>query len=503
MALTEIPIELSSTPGIVDNSNATAITIDSSENVGIGTSTPSANLEITQSGNNVGLLVAGGAYNYTAKFESSDAEANIIIEDSNSTNDGNMIGVATNDMYFITNTSERMRIDSNGNVNIYGTDNRPLAITSFATASAGAGWDLDATSGNGIVTVSTGGSERMRIDSSGHLLLGTSGSFGALGTLVVQQTADSKGIALIDSAEQNTLFIENQGDEIKFRGNSANPMTFSHSTGEKMRLDSSGNLLVSKTASDGGVAGHELRAGSFAIHTRDNGPALYARRIGSGTNDDGSIQVFENADGQVGSIGTRASGLVVGSGDTGLFYDGGGDRIFPESPSGGAARDAAIDLGTSAARFKDLYLSGRAYINDGIKIDSGSGIYFGQDGTAANKLDDYEEGTWTASVGAGAISGTNLRFQGSYTKVGRQVFISLFIDSTSGATDIQISSYASIAGIPFTIAKAGTSTVITEDIDVYARQGFAALSGTTLAISAAGSSSGTSSLSIGIVGTTA
>jgi hypothetical protein len=35
MANTTIPVELSSTPGIVDNSNATAITIDSSENVGI------------------------------------------------------------------------------------------------------------------------------------------------------------------------------------------------------------------------------------------------------------------------------------------------------------------------------------------------------------------------------------------------------------------------------------------------------------------------------------
>ncbi len=90
--------------------------IDTTGNVGIGTTSPSANLEITQSGNNVGLLVAGGGYNYTAKFESVDAEANIIIEDSNSTNDGNMIGVATNDMYFITDTAERMRIDSSGNV---------------------------------------------------------------------------------------------------------------------------------------------------------------------------------------------------------------------------------------------------------------------------------------------------------------------------------------------------------------------------------------------------
>jgi len=36
MALTQVPIELSSTPGIVDNSNDTAITIDSSENVLVG-----------------------------------------------------------------------------------------------------------------------------------------------------------------------------------------------------------------------------------------------------------------------------------------------------------------------------------------------------------------------------------------------------------------------------------------------------------------------------------
>jgi len=36
MSVTQVPIELSSTPGIVDNSNATAITIDSSENVLVG-----------------------------------------------------------------------------------------------------------------------------------------------------------------------------------------------------------------------------------------------------------------------------------------------------------------------------------------------------------------------------------------------------------------------------------------------------------------------------------
>jgi len=46
MANTKIPVELSSTPGIVDNSNATAITIDSSENVGIGTASPQKALNV-------------------------------------------------------------------------------------------------------------------------------------------------------------------------------------------------------------------------------------------------------------------------------------------------------------------------------------------------------------------------------------------------------------------------------------------------------------------------
>ena len=78
--------------------------------------TTSTGIAVTQSGTDVGLLVTGGSYNFQAKFESTDAEANIIIEDSNSTNNANMIGVATNDMYFVTNTSERMRINGSGEI---------------------------------------------------------------------------------------------------------------------------------------------------------------------------------------------------------------------------------------------------------------------------------------------------------------------------------------------------------------------------------------------------
>jgi hypothetical protein len=59
MAKTTIPVELSSTPGITDNSNATAITIDSSENVGIGKTPSAANLDIASTGNGLQLSRSG------------------------------------------------------------------------------------------------------------------------------------------------------------------------------------------------------------------------------------------------------------------------------------------------------------------------------------------------------------------------------------------------------------------------------------------------------------
>ena len=88
--------------------------VDASNNfVGIGTASPSGGkLHISHS-NELGIYTLGG-YNYQAKFESSDAEAAIVIEDNGSTNDGNRIGVISDDMAFTTANSERFRVDSSG-----------------------------------------------------------------------------------------------------------------------------------------------------------------------------------------------------------------------------------------------------------------------------------------------------------------------------------------------------------------------------------------------------
>jgi hypothetical protein len=78
-------------------------------------------------------------------------------------------------------------------------------------------------------------------------------------------------------------------------------------------------------------------------------------------------------------------------------------------------KDNAIDLGYSASRFKDLYLSG--------------GVYLGGTG-AANLLDDYEEGTWTPTLTGQSTTGspTYTVREGWYVKIGNMVTVSCAID---------------------------------------------------------------------------
>jgi hypothetical protein len=89
---------------------------------------------------------------------------------------------------------------------------------------------------------------------------------------------------------------------------------------------------------------------------------------------------------------------------------------------------------------------------------SGTGITFPATQSAssnANTLDDYEEGTWTPTVGGSTVQGTvsyTIR-SGYYTKVGRLVTVSFAIQTSStltGATGVVL-----LSGLPFTVAATG------------------------------------------------
>jgi prefoldin subunit 5 len=104
--------------------NAERMRIDSSGNVGIGTSSPLGNFHVN-----------GGGSNMVALFESTDSKAFISVRDDSTTlYYGNQIGCFGDDMYFATANTERMRIDSSGNL-LVGTTSNTLYSTSTETGS--------------------------------------------------------------------------------------------------------------------------------------------------------------------------------------------------------------------------------------------------------------------------------------------------------------------------------------------------------------------------------
>jgi len=79
-----------------------------------------------------------------------------------------------------------------------------------------------------------------------------------------------------------------------------------------------------------------------------------------------------------------------------------------------------------------------------VRFPSTGGITFNGDTAAANALDDYEEGTWTPAINAGAVSYTAQR--GRYTKIGNKVLIEGLVHINTITTT---SSYSIILGLPF------------------------------------------------------
>tara|TARA_R110002110_G_scaffold24704_3_gene92146 strand:+ start:147 stop:1340 length:1194 start_codon:yes stop_codon:yes gene_type:complete len=81
-----------------------------------------------------------------------------------------------------------------------------------------------------------------------------------------------------------------------------------------------------------------------------------------------------------------------------------------------------------------------------VRMD-GDGIKFNGDTAAANGLNDYEEGTWTAGVNQGTVN----NIASSYIKVGDKVTVWSNIDTFSNRTSTET---VEVSGLPFAIASA-------------------------------------------------
>ena len=440
------------------------LTILPSGNVGIGTTSPACHLEVSGSGN--------GSVSDHLRITSTDTQAKLAFV---TTTGNGAIYQNGYDLVFATNTAntERMRIDSSGNVGIgTASPSKKLHVQNGSSGFTGSynsrtAAIIEGSASNGtalsIMSPSTGvsviyfgdesqeysgqvsydhsvnsmrfvvsGSEKARFDYLGNFGIGT----------------DSPSALIHGSGSNAELRLQHAGNSYYQRifTDSSNNLKFGTGANgtERMRLDASGNLLVGKTANSIDTVGGLIRANGQIGGCVDGDYAGVFNRKTS----DGNIVLFRKDTSTVGTIGTQepqdnAPELYIANGtgtnSTGLAF---WDYIYPTrriSPCNGAGTyvDNAIDLGYSGARFKDLYLSG--------------GVQLGGTG-AANKLDDYEEGTWTPTLYA-ATTGTNRVtsiISATYTKIGRLVRCKAYLAVVDGTALNGDSGAIQLGGLPFT-----------------------------------------------------
>ena len=394
------------------------IIANSGGNVGIGNSSPSS---FSGDGDNLVVGTTSGN-NGISIISATDGSGNLYFGDTATTGGGSRRGQLVYDhgsdsMRFATAVTERMRIDSSGNVNIYGTDNRPLAITSFNTASAGAGWDLDATSVSGVVTVSTSGSERMRIDAAGNVGINTGGNTPAA---TLHTVANSGTTAL--------LTVGASGNNIA--------SFFTSGSSQVMTLDASGNLMVGKDVNNTFNEGFVAKAAGGANITSAGGTTLELNRRTS----DGTVLNFRKDNSTFGSVGViNGDNLRIG----GSVADHAGlqfalHEIVPMEAN--VDSDGTIDLGSLNSNFKDLHLSGRAYFsNDGDQYISGNAAanYLSLYAANQERLRIDSSGNIDAKTGGFQINGTTvIDSSRNLTNIGTGTFNGT-ITTTGGNLDLR------------------------------------------------------------------
>ena len=281
--------------------------IDSSGNVGIGTSSPSALLDVQGSNSYTRIKATGGDY-ALLDIDSPASKQPILRFLANGVEQARILSPANegaSQLAFTTgsSTTERMRIDSSGNVGI-GTSSPSYkldvysasgdAVVAARSASVGAGLyravgsnstyaaynavvSTDATSqqhwyigGNGAANTlafqTNGSNERMRIDSSGNVGIGTSSPGSKLdvaGTITIKESGKAYNLLVSSSSTAYSGYLatyNSSGTRIGYLGywdgtnltgawtDGTAPLLFGTNGSERMRINSSGQVLINATS---------------------------------------------------------------------------------------------------------------------------------------------------------------------------------------------------------------------------------------------------------------
>ena len=325
--------------------------------VGVGTGSPNRDLHISGGASDI-------AFGITNSASGTSASDGFSITVENPTPDVAIRQRENANMKFLTNNTERMRIDSSGRVgigtstdtgklNIYRSGGETQVKIRSDSNQSGNIYFTDATSGysgsfsynhtdNSMRFATNGTGEKMRIDSSGRVGIGTSSP---LNQLVISEGTGQHGI---EFAAGTTSYIQAYDRATSDYGDlkiDAQTIAFGTDNGaERMRISSAGLLMVSTSAdfASGTVDG--------IIAQGTNKPAAAFSNTASG-----QIVKFYEGGSLVGSIGTEGGRLQIGKGASGLYFYDSGPSVLPWNIGSNAGADNSIDLGSSGARWDDIY----------------------------------------------------------------------------------------------------------------------------------------------------
>tara|TARA_R100000655_G_scaffold12108_1_gene28243 strand:- start:815 stop:2593 length:1779 start_codon:yes stop_codon:yes gene_type:complete len=229
--------------------------------------------------------------------------------------------------------------------------------------------------------------------------------------------------------ETPAVIVNEDGDDIDFRVETDGQQhaIFANAGDDRVTFFNS-TTINAASGTDDGVSHYS--DGRTDI-SRASAQALNLRRR---TDDGVLLNFYKEASGtvsSVGSISTWSGELAIGRLNCALLFDDDVNRIKPASVQSSGARDDALDLGDPSHRFNDVWLGG--------------GIHLGGTGDA-NKLNDYEQGTYNPTSPHLTFTATD----GSYTKVGNFVNLAfrIIFPSSSSGTHARMN-------LPFTVLQSG------------------------------------------------